>query len=374
MALAQVFQNDYSSAQYNPCLMQESYVGELNELRQQSSWLNHLVDTLPAGVIVLDGRGMIARANQIAIDMLGEPLKGEKWLSIIQRSFCPKQDDGHEVSLKDGRRVKLNISPLSPEPGQLILMTDLTETRLLQERLAHMQRLGALGKMVASLAHQVRTPLSAAMLYADHLGNQNLQAHSRDKFHLKLMSRLQDLETQVNDMLLFAKSGEQQVVEKVSMQQLLTEVKASSEAMVLQHQGQLCIELPEPDIEITGNKTALASAIANLIHNSIQVKGQGAKIILSAKRDELEADMVCICVSDNGPGVPKELMSKIFEPFFTTKSQGTGLGLAVVNAVAASHQGKVSLMQDQIEGAAFNIHLPIFSIQTAMKNPIKDDS
>ena len=69
MALAQVFQNDYTSSQYNPCLMQESYVGELNELRQQSSWLNHLVDTLPAGVIVLDGRGMIARANQIAIDM-----------------------------------------------------------------------------------------------------------------------------------------------------------------------------------------------------------------------------------------------------------------------------------------------------------------
>jgi len=124
MALAQVFQNDYTSSQYNPCLMQESYVGELNELRQQSSWLNHLVDTLPAGVIVLDGRGMIARANQIAIDMLGEPLEGEKWLTIIQRSFCPKQDDGHEVSLKDGRRVKLNISALSPEPGQLILMTD----------------------------------------------------------------------------------------------------------------------------------------------------------------------------------------------------------------------------------------------------------
>jgi two-component system sensor histidine kinase FlrB len=360
MALAQVFQNDYTSSQYNPCLMQESYVGELNELRQQSSWLNHLVDTLPAGVIVLDGRGMIARANQIAIDMLGEPLEGEKWLTIIQRSFCPKQDDGHEVSLKDGRKVKLNISALSPEPGQLILMTDLTETRLLQERLAHMQRLGALGKMVASLAHQVRTPLSAAMLYADHLGNQNLKAHSRDKFHTKLMSRLQDLETQVNDMLLFAKSGEQQVVEKVSMQQLLTEVKASSEAMVTQDNGELNIELPEPDIEITGNKTALASAIANLIHNSIQVKGPGSKILLSAKRDEIEPDMVCICVSDNGPGVPKELVSKIFEPFFTTKSQGTGLGLAVVNAVANSHQGKVSLMQDQIEGAAFNIHLPIF--------------
>ena len=81
--------------------------GELSELRQQASWLSHLVHTMPAGVVVLDGRGMIAKANQIAIDMLGEPLEGEKWFSVIQRSFRPKQDDGHEVSLKDGRLISL---------------------------------------------------------------------------------------------------------------------------------------------------------------------------------------------------------------------------------------------------------------------------
>ncbi|MFM9745848.1 histidine kinase dimerization/phospho-acceptor domain-containing protein, partial [Streptomyces brasiliscabiei] len=84
---------------------------------------------------------------------------------------------------------------------------------------AHMQRLSALGKMVASLAHQVRTPLSAAMLYAANLGSKRLPESSRGDFHTKLMSRLRDLETQVNDMLLFAKSGDQQVVERVSMQQ-----------------------------------------------------------------------------------------------------------------------------------------------------------
>ncbi len=373
MALAQVFKSEFTSPRLlsrhdkvNPCLLQESYVGELSELRQQASWLNRLVDTMPAGVIVLDGRGMIARANQIAIDMLGEPLEGEKWLAIIQRSFRPKQDDGHEVSLKDGRRVKLDISALSPEAGQLILMTDLTETRKLQERLSHMKRLGALGKMVASLAHQVRTPLSAAMLYAENLANQKLKPDSRVTFHCKLMSRLKDLETQVNDMLLFAKSGEQQVVETVSMQQLLTEVKTNSEAMVNQQNGELFIELPEPDIEITGNRTALASAISNLIHNSIQVSGKNAKITLSAQRDA--NNTVCIAVSDNGPGVAKDLINKIFEPFYTTKSQGTGLGLAVVNAVATSHQGRVSLSQNNPYGATFNIHLPIFSNRTVLED------
>ena len=113
MALASVLKPQFISAnQYNPCLLQEEYVGELSDLRQQASWLSHLVDTMPAGVIVLDGKGMIAKANQIAIDMLGEPLEGEKWFSVIQRSFRPHQDDGHEVSLKDGRLIKLDITAL----------------------------------------------------------------------------------------------------------------------------------------------------------------------------------------------------------------------------------------------------------------------
>lgn len=361
MALANVLKPQFITAtQYNPCLLQEEYIGELSELRQQASWLSHLVDTMPAGVVVLDGRGMIAKANQIAIDMLGEPLEGEKWFSVIQRSFRPQQDDGHEVSLKDGRLIKLEINALTPEPGQLILMTDLTETRRLQTRVAHMQRLSALGKMVASLAHQVRTPLSAAMLYAANLGSKRLPESSRGNFHTKLMSRLRDLETQVNDMLLFAKSGDQQVVERVSMQQLLSEVKTGADAMMALNNSELEVSLPEPDIEIMGNKTALASAIQNLIHNSIQVIGSQAHVQLSAQRDD-DTELVRITVSDNGPGIDLSQADKLFEPFFTTRSQGTGLGLAVVSSVANAHQGRVEVTNNAAGGASFSLLLPIYA-------------
>ncbi|MBQ4831790.1 PAS domain-containing protein [Pseudoalteromonas sp. MMG010] len=360
MALASVLKPQFvTTNQYNPCLLQEEYVGELNGLRQQASWLGRLVDTMPAGVIVLDGRGMIAKANNNAIDMLGEPLEGERWLNIIQRSFRPHQDDGHEVSLKDGRLIKLEITALAPDPGQLILMTDLTETRRLQKRVAHMQRLSALGKMVASLAHQVRTPLSAAMLYAANLGSKRLPEASRGKFHTKLMSRLQDLETQVNDMLLFAKSGDQHVVEQVSIQQLLTEVKLGADAMVELNKSELALLVPEPDIQITGNKVALASAIQNLIHNSIQVIGSDAKIHLSAVRDSHDNNMIKINVIDNGPGIDLAQADKLFEPFYTTKSQGTGLGLAVVSSVANAHQGRVEVTNTQQGGACFSLLLPI---------------
>lgn len=342
-----------------PQLEQEAYPGELAKLREKASRMSHLVDTLPAGVIILDSHGHVSDVNQVAIDMLGEPLEREMWRDVIKRSFSPKSDDGHEVSLNDGRRVKLSISSLDPHPGQLILMADLTETRALQERLAHMQRLSALGKMVASLAHQVRTPLSAAMLYAANIANERISAEARSKFGAKLNSRLQDLEQQVNNMLLFAKSGGTQVVEQLSLQQLLNEVKSGAEAMVLQAMGSIEVVLPEPDILIRGNKSALASAIQNLIHNSLELISEGADICISAARDETCDSQVVISVSDNGPGVSQSHAKQIFEPFFTTKQSGTGLGLAVVQAIANAHHGKLQLDQNVEYGAKFDIYLPI---------------
>lgn len=329
---------------------------EMDALRQRNEELSHLVDVLPNGVVVLDNKGQVCQANKFAIELLGEPLEGEKWRTIISRSFKPRNDDGHEVSLKDGRRVKLDIMPL--QSGQLIVMTDLTETRKLQDRISHLQRVSALGRMVASLAHQIRTPLSAAMLYAANLSNTRLKTDTRHSFVNKLTSRLSDLEKQVNDMLMFAKSGENQVLEQVSMQQLLTAVHQSSDSMV-QPLGKFSVELPEPDICILANKTSLASAITNLVHNAVQVIGKGVDIHLAARRTAPTSNQVCISVEDNGPGIEPEQMQKIFEPFYTTRSQGTGLGLSVVKTVAQAHQGSVEVTNKPEGGAIFKIYLPI---------------
>ena len=334
---------------------------EAHSLRQQADRLQNLLKVMPAGVVVVDGRGQVKQANQVALDFLGEPLEGEAWRTIIQRSFKPQADDGHEVSLRDGRKVKLSITPLANEPGQIIVLTDLTETRKLQQRMSHLQRLSSLGNMVASLAHQIRTPLSAAMLYGANLNNQNLPEQSRQQFNEKLMSRLQDLESQVNDMLLFAKSGDHEVVSELSLQTLLTEVEAGAEAMLKKSDAKLEVTLPEPDVQILGNKTALAGALQNLIQNALHVKPDGAVIKLSAVRREQGSNIVDITVADNGPGIKKEYMNRIFEPFFTTKSQGTGLGLAVVKAVAQSHHGSVGLKSQLGKGAAISLCLPMLN-------------
>ncbi|WP_051275388.1 sensor histidine kinase [Aestuariibacter salexigens] len=331
---------------------------DLNALQKQSTRLQHLLRVMPAGVIVLDGKGIVRQVNEQAIELLGEPLQGQLWRTIIVRAFKPRADDGHEVSLRDGRRVKLSITPLMDEPGQLIVLTDLTETRQLQDRISHMQRLSALGRMVASLAHQIRTPLSSAMLYAANLKSTGNDADMRDKFSSKLIDRLQDLETQVNDMLLFAKSGEQQVVEPLNVESLLHSTCAAMDSIASAHQAEISVKI-DTDMDsppvVIANHTALSGAIQNLLHNGLQL-GQSPPCVTLVLQSNQQS--IFIHVEDNGPGIAIDDTNQLFEPFFTTRTQGTGLGLAVVRQVARSHGGDVRAMNMKNGGARFTIELP----------------
>ena len=328
---------------------------DVESLRLQASRLEHLLQVMPAGVIVIDGKGIVRQANEQAKALLGEPLEEEVWRRIITRSFKPRADDGHEVSLVDGRRVKLSITPLENEPGQLIVITDLTETRQLQARVSHMQRLSSLGKMVASLAHQIRTPLSAAMLYASNLTRKGLGQEAQEQFANKLTDRLKELESQVNDMLLFAKSGEEQVVSTITLSELLTSVEGSAQTMTVQARQTLGFSGFEQEVSITGNLTALQGALLNLIHNASQVTPNGELVAVDAS---VSGNRLNIAVTDKGPGVPEGLKHKIFEPFFTTKNNGTGLGLAVVKSVVNAHNGTLSVFNTPEGGACFSVTLP----------------
>lgn len=342
-------------------LQRETYHGELALLRQQSEQLAQVINVMPSGMILLDGDGVVIKINKIASQLLDEPILGQPWFDVIRRSFKPRADDWHEVSLKDGRRVKLEITPLADQPGQLILITDLTETRLLQDKLGQLQRLSSLGQMVSKLAHQIRTPLSAAMLYGANLKNKNLKSDDRENFQHKLMSRLEDLEQQVNDMLLFAKSGKQQVVEPISINQLVTESSNGLEALVKKANATIIIKPCPDDCQVLGNKRALNGAIVNLIHNALQVIPDKAEIRIESRCLD---DYAFISVIDNGKGIDSALANKIFEPFYTSRIHGTGLGLAVVKSVANAHQGDVQLLSGAGEGAHFCIKLPLLKDKT----------
>ncbi|MEH6578090.1 MAG: ATP-binding protein [Amphritea sp.] len=323
-----------------------------------SGRLDDLLNLLPAGVVVIDSRGQVVECNSAAEGLLGTPLKGVAWISIIQRSFSPRSDDGHEVSLNSGRRVSLSTSSLENETGQLLMLTDQTETRLLQGRVAHYQRLSEMGRMMASLAHQIRTPLSAALLYAGHLMKTELRTDQRIKFAGKVKSRLDNLEQQVRDMLVFAR-GETRIEDRISVAELFRELEDALDMPLLTWDADCeCIN-QVPDLQLHCNKGSLLGAIMNLVNNSLQATGKGAELKIEASIEASnEGNRLCIEVSDFGPGMDQELCAKVLEPFYSTKSHGTGLGLAVAQVVARAHHGEFRLHSNVGEGTRAAILIP----------------
>ncbi|WP_425540816.1 sensor histidine kinase [Stutzerimonas chloritidismutans] len=326
---------------------------EFDEKERLANRLQSLLDLLPGGVIVIDGQGRVREANPVALELLGAPLEGVLWREVIARSFSPRRDDGHEISLKDGRRVSIATRSLNSEPGQLVLLTDLTETRRLQEQLARHERLSAIGRMVASLAHQIRTPLSSALLYASHLEQGGLSAEHQQRFAGRLKDRLNELEHQVRDMLVFAR-GDLPLEDRLMPAELLAALRAAAEAKLEGiavrwqcdvHTGALLC-----------NRDTLIGALLNLIENALQAAAGDTrlKIHLFSRGAVLR-----ISISDNGVGIDAGSLSRVGEPFFTTRATGTGLGLAVVNAVARAHSGALELRSRPGRGTCATLQLPL---------------
>lgn len=328
---------------------------ELAEKERLANRLQNLLDLLPGGVIVIDAHGRVREANPAACELLGLPLEGELWRHVIARCFAPREDDGHEVSLKDGRRLSISTRSLDAEPGQLVLLNDLTETRHLQDQLARHERLSSLGRMVASLAHQIRTPLSAALLYASHLTEQQLPMETQQRFAGRLKERLHELEHQVRDMLVFAR-GELPLTDRVTPKALLQSLQAAAST----HVQDLPIrwQCDSHAGEVLCNRDTLVGAVLNLIENAIQASDGNVrlKVHLYTRDNTLR-----LCVSDSGSGIAPAVLARLGEPFFTTKTTGTGLGLTVVKAVARAHQGELQLRSRLGRGTCALVLLPLFS-------------
>ncbi len=333
---------------------------ELAEKERLAHRLQSLLDLLPGGVIVIDGQGVVREANPVARNLLGQPLVGMLWRQVIARNFAPREDDGHEISLKDGRRLAIATRSLSAEPGQLVLLTDLTETRRLQDQLSRHERLSALGRMVASLAHQIRTPLSAALLYASHLTEQVLPVEQQQRFAGRLKERLHELEHQVRDMLVFAR-GDLPLPDRLAPKALFDALRSAAESHV--RDMEVRWQCDSHAGELLCNRDTLVGTVLNLVENAIQAAGREArlKIHVYARGTTLR-----LCISDNGPGIDAVTMARLGEPFFTTKTTGTGLGLAVVKAVARAHQGELLLRSRPGRGTCAILVLPLISAAPAV--------
>ncbi len=257
------------------CLTQELVVARharlktLSEKERLANRLQTLLDALPVGVVVVDGEGKISEHNKAAGDLLNDDLVGRRWQDLAETVLSSGSEDPHEKISKAGKVLSLSSNSLGEGQGQIILLTEVTEIRVLQGLVEQQKRLSALGKTVASIAHQIRTPLATAMLYASHLRKGDLDHNQRQKFSKKLYERLKFLERQVNDMLVFAKDG-QLVTEQVSLKALVNTLTDVVDSFVVNTSVEFSVENRTTIDRIEANDKALSGALTNLLTNAFE--------------------------------------------------------------------------------------------------------
>ncbi|MHB9099895.1 MAG: sensor histidine kinase [Sulfuricella sp.] len=348
----------------------ERLTGELAvanvELRRQllakealSQRLSHLLSAMPVGVVVLDQQGAIIESNPAARELLGESLMGRAWVEIAAR-VLGQTVVPHEWDLAPGsgtvpRRASISSSPLDAAGGQVLLIHDMTEAYAMQRELQRHQRLSAMGEMAAGLAHQLRTPLATALLYASHLKKLDLPENERVRFADKVLARLRHLEHLIHDMLSFVK-GEGGGQDVVRMSSVLVDLQQVMEPQMNERGLNFSIQDDSRGAAVLGSRKALTGALLNLLENAMQACPEGGQVSL---RSEVGNDgQVSIAVVDNGKGIDVATQERLFEPFYTTRTDGTGLGLAIVRGVAEAHRGSVQVKSAPGCGSEFILRLP----------------
>jgi two-component system sensor histidine kinase FlrB len=306
-------------------------------------------------VVVLDRDGMVSESNPAAETLFGAAFTGRRWRDVVAAHFVPSSEGGPDACMRDGRRVSIVTRSLGVVPGQILLLTDVTETRELERRMRGLQRLSEMGRMMAKLAHQLRTPLAAALLDVSNLRASEPRSSSRRALHDRVLERLRHLEHLVGELLAFARQGRLEV-EPLALATLLEGTRGRLAPTVEAGGARLLIGDVAPEIWVRGNATALASALESLVSNAVQAGGAGTTVRLSAAVGA--AGRIALRVCDDGPGVAAGDVARIFEPFVTTRPDGNGLGLAVAHAIVEAHDGALGLERTGPDGSTFLVDLP----------------
>lgn len=222
----------------------------------------------------------------------------------------------------------------------------------LQAELAEKRRFAAIGEVSARLAHQVRTPLSSAMLDLSQLAEDPADGERRTRLTRRALDSLGQIEHLVRDMLDFVRdqSGVDTRFRVAAMLDAFSETLAPQ----LRDPRQVEIRCECPDLWLEGQRDALVGALLNLAVNALQAGGRATRLKLAVAKES--AQSILIEFSDDGPGIPAAIRDRVFEPFFTTRPGGNGLGLSFVRSTLAAHRGSIRLVEAD-EGTTFVLRL-----------------
>ncbi len=338
---------------------------------------DEIVASLTSGLLVVGLDGRLRILNPAGRRLLGvsDPIPFTSYTDLLHESV-PLADIVAEclatgkpivrraIQLHTrGRALHLGVtaSPLLDEESQpagaICLFTDLTAVAELEEQLRLKDTLARLGELTAGLAHEFRNGLATIHGYARLIKLENLESKNRQCVE-GIRAETDALGRIVTNFLIFAKP-EQLSLAPLDLRELVDRAADDLRGDVTRRGGAISVSGEFGTVE--GDDVLLRQAVSNVIRNAMEACDRaGAVPAISVEgHADRERKWVRVRVIDNGPGVDASVRDRIFQPFFTTRRDGTGLGLALVQKIAVTHNGRVSVSNEPDGGAAFELVLPL---------------
>ena len=321
-------------------------------------------------LLILDADLTIVEANESARRLFGQGLAGKTLMSALRQPDL-------EALIHDARRVRSETverrieldhrifharalaPPTSDSEFEIMTLRDVTQLQRLER---------ARREMVSNISHELSTPITSIGLLADTL----LNVAEREKpKRLRKMAKdirretdtLMHLVQEMRDLSLI-ESGQMPIrLTPAPLLPIVTNTLQQLESLAENKEQAVTVEVPA-DIAVLADEVQIQRALKNIVHNAIKFTPRGGHIRISARHGDTEA---VLAVSDDGPGIPAEDLSRIFERFFQVdraRRHGTGLGLAIVRHIVRAHGGRTWAESVEGEGATFYIALPLAGAET----------
>lgn len=353
---------------------------ELDTTKEQEKRLSTLINSMVDFVNFKDGEGRWIQANEFGlklfqlenVDYLGkkdselanytefyadalkycEVSDEETWeKGTITRceEIVPRPDGTSKIF--DTIKVPLYHEDGSRE-GLVIIGRDITTLRQTEERLSRSEKLSVVGELSASVAHEIRNPLTSLKGFVQLL---QMEDDKHQDYYQIMLDELNRINHIVGELLLLAKPQHLKY-SKVTIQKILKDVIALLAVEATLYNVQIESNFPKEDIIIECEPNQLKQLFINLIKNSIEASNHDSKIYIRLVL--LENERITITVKDHGSGMSKERLQKLGEPFYSSKEKGTGLGLTVSYKIVQSHKGTIDFDSEIGIGTTVNITLP----------------
>jgi signal transduction histidine kinase/CheY-like chemotaxis protein len=331
-----------------------------------------MIESMPQGVLLSDADGAIEQLNPAAHQLLADAELSEcgEFYDLLGRLSCAaaiaQVRSGSvrvaeiEVQPRPHRVWSLTLSPRAgtdpARDGLLLVISDVTERRRLQQRLAQSEKMSTLGQLISGVAHELNNPLTSILGYTQLLRARNCEPAVAERLAL-LEREAGRCRRIVANLLSFARVRGPEW-RPLSLNQVVQDVVGLLAYQLRCDGVELRCELDGRLPPLRGDVHQLEQVLVNLLTNARHaLRARETGRIVTVRTCSLGTAEFVLEVGDNGPGIPSEHRSRIFEPFFTTKSEGegTGLGLSLVHEIVTAHGGSIALVDSAEPGTCFRL-------------------